>query len=166
VVRGFTLVEVMVVLVIVGVIMTTVLLTVRAGGEGRVARDEVRRLDHLVELAHDEAVHQMRELGLQFHASGYRFVEWEGSEWRALERMPAFRPRTWPDILVLTLEVEGQPVNVPHQLPDQIRPQVVFLSSGEVSHFVLTLADAAGNGERLRVAITAATEREPLEAMR
>lgn len=154
------------VLVIVGVIMTTVLLTVRAGGEGRVARDEVRRLDHLVELAHDEAVHQMREIGLQFHASGYRFVEWDGSEWRALERIPAFRPRAWPEVLQIALEVEGQAVNVPHQLPAQVRPQVVFLSSGEVSHFVLTLVDSAGNGERLRVGITAATEREPLEAVR
>lgn len=154
------------VLVIVGVIMTTVLLTVRAGGEGRVARDEVRRLDHLVELAHDEAVHQMREIGLQFHASGYRFVEWDGSEWRALERLPAFRPRAWPEVLQIALEVEGQVVNVPHQLPAQVRPQVVFLSSGEVSHFVLTLVDSAGNGERLRVGITAATEREPLEAVR
>ncbi len=155
----------MVVLVIVGVIMATVLLTVRAGGEGRVARDEVRRLEYLVELAHDEAVHQMREIGLQFHASGYRFVEWDGAEWSALERIPAFRPRAWPEVLELELEVEGLLVPVPSVMPAQIRPQVVFLSSGEVSHFVLTLVDSQGNGERLRVAITASTEREPLQAV-
>lgn len=155
--KGFTLIEVLVVLVIIGVVVGATLFTVRAGGEERVARDEVRRLEHAVTLLADESVQRMAELGLQFHARGYRVLAWDGAAW-----VPHGRARTWPDGLGAELVVEARATPLPPAFPPGApRPEVVFLSSGEVSAFTLSLR-AAGGGERLTVHAHGGTEREPL----
>ena len=161
--RGFTLIELLVVIVIVGVMMSMVLLTVRGGGEARLAQDEIQRLDRLVQLAADESVYRLVELGLEFARDGYRFLVWDGTEWTPLPDPGPLREHRWPDALVPALTVEAKPVPVPAAfMAEEPVPQVVFLSSGEVSAFTLELVAPGGVGERLQVFITAETERDPI----
>lgn len=161
--RGFTLIEILVVVVIVGIVTATALLSVRAGGEARLAREEIHRLERLVAVAIDEAVYRNLELGVEFVAGGYRFLVWDGATWSPMTD-GAMRERRWPDVLAARLTVEARPVTLPRAYPtEKPVPQVVLLSSGEVSAFELELR-APDGGESLTVHATAVTEREPLTA--
>ena len=162
--RGFTLIEILVVLVIVGIVTTTALLSLRGGGEARLARAEIQQLERLVELASDEALYRALELGIEFRQGGYRFLVWDGTTWSPVADVNAMRERSWPDVLAAQLVVEAKPVPLPMAFPaDNPVPQVVLLSSGEVSAFELELR-APDGGESLTVHATGTSEREPLAA--
>ncbi len=164
--RGFTLVEMLVVLVIIGVVTAMVLFTVRGGGEERVARQEVRRMEQLVALLADESVNRQVELGLVFDRDGYRTLQWDGAEWRSLTDVAILRPHAWSGGVDVVLSVEDRIVDLAeaHE-PGEVEPQVVFLSAGTVSPFELEVTAANGRGERLRVHLTAQVEREPVEGL-
>jgi len=72
--RGFTLLELMVVLVIVSIILTFVTLT--AGGDPRAEQlqRETRRLAALLEMASEEAVLSSQQLAVRFSEEGYEFL--------------------------------------------------------------------------------------------
>lgn len=161
---GFTLIEILVVLVIAGMITTLALISVRGGGEHRLAHDELRRLERLVEVIADESVYRVLELGLEFRASGYRVLAWDGHMWAPLPTAGALRPRRWPDTLLATLAVEGAPVALTEAFREKDPvPQVVFLSSGEVSAFTLDLMAGNAHGGRLAVHLTGDAERTQIE---
>jgi general secretion pathway protein H len=74
---GFTLIEVMVVIVIIGVMATMIVVSVTLGDPQRELRTEAERLRTVLALAAEEAVIQQVELGAEFTESGYRFLKWE-----------------------------------------------------------------------------------------
>ena len=74
---GFSLIEILVVIVIIGIVSSVALLSLGLLGDDRELQTEARRLISLVEVAQDEAVMQGRELGLEFMAHSYRFVEYD-----------------------------------------------------------------------------------------
>ena len=75
--RGFTLIEILVVLVIVGILTAVALLSFGILGDNDSMDREVRRLSSLIELVSDEATTQGRDYGLEFMTGGYRFVEYD-----------------------------------------------------------------------------------------
>lgn len=157
----------MVVLVI-GIAMAVTVFTVRGGGEERLARDEARRLERLVQVVSDESLFRVAEYGIEFTRTGYRFLRWDGTEWQPLPDPGVLRDRRWPDALTVSLEVEGRPVPLaPDFAAEEPVPQVVFLSSGEVSPFQLAVVvPDTRRGERLRVHATAQAERTVIEGLR
>ena len=161
--RGFTLIELLVVVLIVGLISAVVLLSVRGGGEERLAREEIRRLDRLVTLAADESVYRLVELGVEFTAHGYRFLTWDGTAWAPLVDPGPLDDHQWPVALTATLVVDGRPMVLGAEYAvDAPLPQVVFLSSGDMNAFTLELVADNRRGERLTAHITAETEREAI----
>lgn len=89
---GFTLVELMVVLVIIGLAAAAVVLTVPPL-QGSV-RADAERLAARASLARDEALLQGRPISLVLDRRGYGFEQRRGAEWRAL-REPPFAPALW-----------------------------------------------------------------------
>lgn len=83
---GFTLVEMMVVLVIVGLAGATVLLTLPTGSRG--VRDEADRLALQLARARDEAVLGNREVEAVVDADGIAFRIRRGGEWQPLADGP------------------------------------------------------------------------------
>jgi general secretion pathway protein H len=137
--RGFTLLELMVVLVIVSIILTFVTLT--AGGDPRAEQlqRETRRLAALLEMASEEAVLSSQQLAVRFSEEGYEFLVLQGGQWLPLSDDPLLRERTLPEGIELRLELEDNP---PPSLisEDSDLPQVFLLSSGEMTPFVVTLS--------------------------
>lgn len=76
---GFTLIEVMVVIVIIGVMASMIVVSVTLGDPQRELRTEADRLRTVLALAAEEAVIQQVELGAEFTESGYRFLKWEAA---------------------------------------------------------------------------------------
>ena len=100
--QGFTLLEILVVLVIVAVLAGLLVFTYRDNPQQRVRR-EAAALAAVLNLAADEAVMQNIELGLVIDDEGYRFVYFDNdghahAPWDALRLDAAVRARLGPTI--------------------------------------------------------------------
>lgn len=139
--RGFTLLEIMVVVVIIGIVLTFVTLT--AGGDSRAEQmqREAERLLVLLELAQEEAVMRSEQLALRIGETDYEFMILEDGQWASLTDDRPLRPRKLPAGIELRLELQDNP---PPGLTaeNEEQPQIFLLSSGEMTPFVLTLAAA------------------------
>nr|VFJ62533.1 MAG: general secretion pathway protein H [Candidatus Kentron sp. FW] len=155
---GFTLLELVVVIAIVGIAGTMAIMSFDFGGSNNV-RVEAKRLVSLVRLAIDESIIQGSDMGLEFTPDGYRFLRFEYDDqgirnWRVLETESVLRPRTLPEIVVLTpIDPDsGAGVQIPTlEDNDASQPQIVFLSSGEITPFQLSVSNGGGEGKEYRI---------------
>ncbi len=139
---GFTLLEVLVVLVIISVIVGFAVLSIDTGPEE--LRREGNRIASLLELASEEAVMNGRECRVILRRHGYSFEQLQEGKWQATAD-ELFRPRRLPDDISFQLFLENQEV----QLNDDDDPKtsktgaLLILSSGEVTPFELTVTGGA-----------------------
>ena len=144
--RGFTLLELMVVMVIIGVIIGFAALSIGDGGQGERIKTEARRLAALMQLTGDEAVLNGTQLGLLLTPEGYRFLKFGADEWKPVEDDPLLRARKLPEDMAVQLRMEGMPVSVEKD-PKEPEPHLIFLSSGDRTPFELELGPADSFGE-------------------
>lgn len=149
--RGFTLIEVLVVITIVGIVLSMAVLSLGMLGENKQLDTEVRRYVSLVELARDESMLQGREYGLELLQQGYRFVELDPltRQWTEILGDDVLRARELPETIELDLFLEDQrialaydPVALNAEDKDkkkikQYAPHVFIFSSGEMTPFEL-----------------------------
>lgn len=139
--RGFTLIEVLVVLVLIGII--TALAVARIGMQDDRAEQAAQRLAGVLEIASRRAVIEARELGLVFDSEGYRFVALGDDGWQSDElNDQALGSRSLDSDLRLEIEREELPGS---RRPGEdtgdtddgsdTEPQVLILSSGEITPF-------------------------------
>ena len=137
--EGFTLLEVMVVVVIVGIMATFAVISIGSRSLDERLSIEARRLQELFAAATDEAVLQGVELGFVQTRDGYEFVLLKDGKWVPADEGP-LRPRPVAEPFFLSLVVEGR--RVAPYVPDQkveLKPQVLVLSSGENTEFALEI---------------------------
>ncbi len=171
--RGFSLIEILVVITIIAIVASIALLSLGLLGDDRALQTEARRIASLVEVAQDEAVMQGREFGLEFMQSAYRFVEYDAftSQWGELIGDDTFRMRTLPDDLEFDLLLEDKRVQL--QLDPQVfdttdderdlaanyAPHILIFSSGDVTPFELQIhRPAAEQSVVLRSDLSGAVE--------
>lgn len=140
--RGFTLIEIMVVVVIIGTIVTFAVLGLSMGRDDTVER-EARRLHAVLELASEAALLEARELGLILEPDGYRFTELDGDAWYGIRESDRryLNPHALPDQVRMEVEVEGLPGDREPGASEDDRPGIMLLSSGEITPFRLRLSD-------------------------
>jgi len=152
---GFSLIEILVVIVIIGIITGIALLSLGILGDDRQLQTEARRLASLVEVAQDESMMQGREFGIEFMNDSYRFVEYDPfiSQWGELLGDDMMRLRHLPDDVEFVLRLEDQRVlldNDPARFEDPeeasnrdlietYSPHVFIFSSGDMTPFDLTI---------------------------
>lgn len=154
--RGFTLIEVLVVVTIVAIISAVVLLSSNLVADDREVRQEVRRMASLVELAADEALLQGREFGLEFRRQGYRFVEYDpvSDRWYEVAGDELLRPRSLPEPLHFELFIEDRRVQLPVEhariggaqsrttsRDAEYAPHTLIMSSGQLSPFSVEVVE-------------------------
>lgn len=134
---GFTLIEILVVLVVVGLLASLAVMTMGGSSRDREMENEIRELYLLMQTASEQAVLNNTELGLILEEEGYRFVAWEGQsgEWK-VPGEPMFRMRGLPDWVTVTEYIENDTPRLASD-EDRLRPDVVFFSSGETTPFEL-----------------------------
>lgn len=156
-VRGFTLIEVLVVVVIVGIVSAAVLLSFGLIGDDRSLQREARRLSSLIELASDEALMQGRDFGLEFTRTGYRFLEFDplSNRWYEVPGDDQLRARDLEEPLELALRLDDRAVELRQRfaavkkdgdgketagaLDEKYAPHLLVLSSGDVTPFDLRI---------------------------
>jgi len=146
---GFTLIEILIVVVIIGIITAGAVLSLDLSGRDSGLTDERDRLAALIDYARERAELQTLEYGIHCTPTGYRFVVYDPrhAAWLPDTLDEVLRaPRRLPAGLYLSLMVEGRAVvlDAPPQAPaaETLTPQVLLLSSGEVNSFALTLQRA------------------------
>lgn len=144
---GFTLIEILVVLVIIGVITAGILLSVNITGRDRELEKESDRLLALFNYAREQAELQTREYGVMFQDDGYEFLTYDTrrASWRSVFEDDALAARHLPDGLGFTLSVEARPVVLarPKDSKDKT-PQVMIFSNGDLTTFAATLEREGG----------------------
>lgn len=110
--RGFTLIEIMIVVFIIGIISAGVLLSVNLTGRDQDLEKESDRLLNLVNYAREQAELQTREIGVVFHDDGYQFLAYDTrrGRWREIYEDDVLRLRKLPDGLDFKLIVDARPV--------------------------------------------------------
>ena len=153
---GFTLIEVLVVVVIIGVVSAIVVLGLGNLGNDRELQNEARRMTSLIEMASDEATMQGRDFGLEVLQTSYRFVEFDSltEQWYEVIGDDLMRPRqlaqdTEFDLFLedrrVLLEVEAADIaqddddDDDRDLIDDYLPHILVLSSGDISPFELEI---------------------------
>jgi len=135
--RGFTLIEILVVMVIIGIILALSVVHFGESDATRVSR-EAERLSLLLEAARDEAISSGNTLGWSADARGYRFWKREESQWLLLEDNDTLRARELPEgMRVAEVRVNLAP------LPDGSK--LSFSPSGVNAPFTLVLSMGAAN---------------------
>lgn len=134
--RGFTLIEILVVLVIVGVLALAVTIGIAsAGGERQLTR-EAERFQALVAYACTRAELSGHEIGVRVDVQGYAFVMLGLDGWTSAAQQE-LRPRKWIHGLAASMLREGREIRLADG--DDALPQIVCFSSGELSPFLLRL---------------------------
>jgi general secretion pathway protein H len=142
---GFTLLEVLVVVVIIGIIASMAAVSTRVLGGDHEMDQEVKRLAAVLGQAREEAMLQGRDLGLRIDARGYDFLLYDSrnERWELAAGDPLLRERTLPEGLEAGLWLESRPVQLPVRSAPTERipasPQVVVLASGDVVPFLVRL---------------------------
>lgn len=124
--HGFTLLEVLMVMVIIGAVLSMVTLVVPAS-PARQARVEAQRLAQLMQAARESAVLEGREYGLRLAPDEYLLLRLEEDTWRAHGASHRL-----PEGMSLQLRQAGLAVQVRKQAGG---PQLLALSSDEYSAF-------------------------------
>lgn len=132
--RGFTLVELMVVLAILALAVTAVVLTIP--GDARTVRGEADRLAARLAAARDVAVIEGRSVAVNFAPSGYGFERRIEGTWQPLPGR-AFEQRSWPGDVRFVAD-GGQAVA--RILFDRVgtspTPQAILLTGGDAREVV------------------------------
>jgi general secretion pathway protein H len=145
---GFTLVEILVVVVIIGVLSAGFVLSLSlAGGRDNELQKESTRLFDLMNYAREQSELQTREYGIIFQDDSYEFVSYDmhRQQWRSVFEDDILRLRHLPYGLDIKLKVETRPVVLkkPENAKDKT-PQVMIFSSGDLTQFEVTLEREGG----------------------
>lgn len=151
--RGFTLIELLVAITVVAIVLSVTLLSTDLVRSDREVRTEGERLVALLAAAHDDAIFQGREFGLEFLRESYRFVEFDPvtSQWAVLPEDDTLKRWDLPDGLELSLRLEGKAVVLeaepaalryesgPGAAPNRYAPHLLIFSSGEMTPFAIEI---------------------------
>jgi general secretion pathway protein H len=144
---GFTLIEILVVVLIIGVVAGMTLLSFSLTGRDRELEKESDRLLALFNYAREQAELQTREYGVQFEDDGYEFLTYDvrRGAWRSVTEDDALSARRLPEGLGVKLMVDARPVVLsrPKDAQDKT-PQVMIFSNGDLSSFAATLEREGG----------------------
>ncbi|WP_376694032.1 prepilin-type N-terminal cleavage/methylation domain-containing protein [Wenzhouxiangella sp. EGI_FJ10409] len=134
--RGFTLIEVLVVVTIAAIVAALVILRLGAWDSGAEPTRQLERLAALIDYQCEQALFQSKSRGVRLTTEGYDFWQATGSGWAPLPDDQVARPRAWQGPVDLDLVVESRRVALEE---DPETPQLTCEPLGEMTDFNLEL---------------------------
>jgi general secretion pathway protein H len=161
--RGFTLVEIMVVLVLIGLMVSMVQLSFQSNSLEKDLEQSSLRFKGLFTLAAEYSMLNNLELGVMIQEQEYQFLGFDGENWQPIEDHEALHKVSLLPYLKMQIDLEGLPIDE-NALIDaetfvtedeslfndkdfkddtnkrKIIPQIYILSGGDISPFRLTFS--------------------------
>jgi general secretion pathway protein H len=134
--RGFTLLELMIVIVVVGVLLGMVSV-VGGGSPAREVRQEAEAMVQVIHQLRERAVFEGQEYGLRLRTDGHRVMRLGVRGWE-----PVGELTDWPLSVRLRLQLDGYWVALD---ADEGPPQLLMFSNDETSVFTLILESGNRN---------------------
>jgi general secretion pathway protein H len=168
--RGFTLIEILVVVMIIGIVIVGAILSLGATGKDSQLERERDRLSALMAYVHERGGMLTLEYGIRCGPHGYRFVYFDNitNQWLPETTDDTLRLRRMPAGLALQLVIEGRPIvltdkalilakpattapggtvsalgDMTSSFNNQLAdnsPQIMLFSNGDTNSFALTIA--------------------------
>ena len=137
---GFTLIEILVVVVIVGLIATIAVVNMGGGSQLRDLENSARQLFLVLQTASDQAVLENEEIGVVLDEHGYQLYVYneDKSAWDT-GNGTLFQPYTLPDWVSMTLQRDNKAPKLATGDNNTVKPDLVLFSSSETTPFQLTV---------------------------
>lgn len=174
--RGFTLIEMMVVMFIVGIAASMAAVSIGTGSRPQEVKNSVRQLYHSINLAFEESVYANQQFGLRFDINldneepvfVYQWLVFDAEQksWY-LTDVEELQEQKLLEGMLLEVEVEGQNLIIGEQQKDEediifkvkkkkgeeheIHPDIYFFSSGETQNFTIRIADESAPESQFRL---------------
>jgi general secretion pathway protein H len=165
--QGFTLIEVMLVIVLIGVMASAVQFTFSGNKAEQLLEQNSARFAGVFDVAAEYGLLNNMELGLFVEKNTYQFLGYNGVSWSPIVDNPMFEVFTLPEGIEITLQLDDLPIEEPLLFDSSLLinedqednfteeekkktiPQVYMLSGGDITPFSLTfsLAEFAIDGD-------------------
>ncbi|MBA6327790.1 type II secretion system minor pseudopilin GspH [Colwellia sp. MB02u-6] len=165
--QGFTLIEVMLVIVLIGVMVSAVQFTFSGNKAEQLLEQNSARFAGVFDVAAEYGLLNNIELGLFVEKNTYQFLGYDGVSWSPIDSNPMFEVFTLPEGIEITLQLDDLPIEEPllfdslllinedqddnftEKEKKKTIPQVYMLSGGDITPFSLTfsLAEFAIDGD-------------------
>lgn len=162
---GFTLLEVLVVIAIIGIITGMAILSVRVLGGDHEMQQEAERLKAVLSQVREDAMLLGTDVGLRIDPRGYDFLRYDTRRetWQLVTDDKLLRERSLPEGLTAALRLEGRDVQLKMRgaaTTDQpLLPQVVVQAAGDLSPFDVVLTrDGTQESRRISGAVDGSIE--------
>ena len=148
--NGFTLIELIVSIALIGIITSIVLILYKSSTNSENMKNESVKLISLIELAREEAIMQGREMGMKFTEDGYQFLDFDPMRelWSVRKNDHLLRKRVIPAYLNHKLFLENKDISFSDKEMNDSKseiqlsaPHIVFFSSGELTPFEYSIFD-------------------------
>lgn len=157
--KGFTLIEVMVVVVLIGIMASLIRFTTGTNSEEESLKFESAKFAAIFEVAAEYGLLNNMELGLIVEQNSYHFVAYDGTHWVDIPRQEWQAHVRLPREVIISLELDDLPIEEPllfdseslrEQDEENFRnlskeeqkqkkiPQIYMLSGGDITPFSLT----------------------------
>ena len=157
--HGFTLIEVMVVIVLIGLMASLVQFNISGNNPADKLKHESARFAAIFEVAADYGMLNNVELGLIVKKDSYQFVGYDGTQWTEIPDQDWQAHVTMSEEIELSLELDDLPIDEPllfdadtfkekdeddftlmskEEREKKIIPQVYILSGGDLTPFSVT----------------------------
>lgn len=144
--RGFTLLELLVVLVIAGILLGAVALNAMPGN-GQLVQDDAQRIALLLQAARDEAIVRNRAIAFEIDEQRYRFLIRQNDSWQTLTQDALLREREFRrtplGVTLIPATSDRLPLRIVFGREPVDKPFALRLTLG--THSATIQADGIGN---------------------
>lgn len=147
--RGFTLIEILVVVVIIGIIASIAVLSIHVLGRDTQVSEETDRIAALIAMVQEQAEMQNRDYGMRLEETRYGFVRFDvrRGEWTEVPGDRYLRVRELPPGVRMRLFLDAREavLRPPLKSAKPRPPQITALASGDLTDFELRIEREASD---------------------
>lgn len=135
--NGFTLIEILVVIVIVGITLSFALLAFGDFGSQRRIRVAAEQFINYVNFVQQQAILETATLGIMFNQNTYQVVKFQPPKtWQAMPKKSVFHLQHFPSDAIIRLDSHSTINNT---------PSIIINASGDMSPFKLNVGSSKNN---------------------